>query len=67
MSIEDAIPVIQLSRKKKDKRVFGVLGAPTRNTNNILFLGFIEKEKRKRKKVQGRSGRSGSKIQNSQE
>ena len=34
ISIEDAIPVVALSRKKKDKRVFGVLGAPKRNTNN---------------------------------
>jgi hypothetical protein len=32
--IEDAIPIVQLSRKKKDKRVFGVFGAPNRNTNN---------------------------------
>jgi hypothetical protein len=32
--IEDAIPVVQLSRKKKDKCVFGVLGDPTRNTND---------------------------------
>jgi hypothetical protein len=34
ISIEDAIPVVALSRKKKDKRVFGVLGDPKRNTNN---------------------------------
>ena len=34
IAIEDAIPVVALSRQKKDKRVFGVLGAPTRNTNN---------------------------------
>jgi hypothetical protein len=34
ISIEDAIPVVALSRKKKDKRVFGVLGLPTRKTNN---------------------------------
>jgi hypothetical protein len=32
--IEDAVPIVRLSRKKKDKRVFGVLGAPKRNTNN---------------------------------
>ncbi len=32
--IEDAIPVVALSRKKKDKRVFGVLGMPNRRTNN---------------------------------
>jgi len=35
IKIEDAIPVIQLSRKKKDKRVFGVLGDPSRRTNDI--------------------------------
>ena len=34
ISVEDAVPVVALSRKKKDKRVFGVLGAPKRNTNN---------------------------------
>jgi hypothetical protein len=34
INIEDAVPIIQLSRKKKDKRVFGVLGAPKRSTNN---------------------------------
>ena len=34
ITIEDAIPIVQLSRTKKDKRVFGVLGAPTRSTNN---------------------------------
>jgi hypothetical protein len=34
ISIEDAIPVVALSRKKKDKRVFGVLGDPKRSTNN---------------------------------
>jgi hypothetical protein len=38
ISIEDAIPVVALSRKKKDKRVFGVLGAPKRNTNNMNRL-----------------------------
>jgi hypothetical protein len=32
--IEDALPIIQLSRKKKDKRVFGVLGDPNRINNN---------------------------------
>jgi hypothetical protein len=26
LTIEDALPMIELSRKKKDKRVFGVLG-----------------------------------------
>ena len=34
IAIEDAVPVVALSRKKKDKRVFGVLGTPKRNTNN---------------------------------
>lgn len=34
IAIEDAIPMVALSRKKKDKRVFGVLGEPTRNGNN---------------------------------
>ena len=34
ISVEDAIPVIALSRKKKDKRVFGVLGDPKRSSNN---------------------------------
>ena len=32
--IEDAIPIVQLSRIKKDKRVYGVFGSPTRSTNN---------------------------------
>ncbi len=34
INIEDALPIIQLSRTKKDKRVFGVLGDKGR-TNNI--------------------------------
>jgi hypothetical protein len=34
ITIEDAIPIVQLCRVKKDKRVYGVLGSPTRNTNN---------------------------------
>jgi hypothetical protein len=38
ITIEDAVPIVQFSRKKKDKRVFGVLGEPTRNTNNINRL-----------------------------
>ena len=33
ITIEDALPIIELSRKKKDKRVFGVLGAAKRNVN----------------------------------
>ncbi len=34
ITIEDAVPVVRLSRQMKDKRVFGVLGTPKRNTNN---------------------------------
>ena len=34
ITIEDAVPVVALSRKKKDKRVFGVFGGTKRNTNN---------------------------------
>jgi len=33
ITIEDAVPIIQLSRKKKDKRVFGVIGDPRRNNS----------------------------------
>jgi len=29
--IEDALPIVKLSRKKKEKRVFGVLGKSSRN------------------------------------
>ena len=32
--IEDAVPIVRLSRVKKDKRVYGVFGSPTRSTNN---------------------------------
>jgi hypothetical protein len=32
--VEDAHPIIQLSRTKKDKRVFGVLGRKNRNNSN---------------------------------
>jgi hypothetical protein len=32
--IEDAHPTVELSRKKKDKRVFGVLGLNTRNNSS---------------------------------
>ena len=31
ITIEDALPMIELSRKRKDKRVFGVVGAAKRN------------------------------------
>jgi len=33
ITIEDALPMIELSRTKKDKRVFGVLGDPKRNNS----------------------------------
>jgi hypothetical protein len=33
ITIEDALPMIELSRTKKDKRVFGVLGLPSRNNS----------------------------------
>jgi len=33
ITIEDALPIIQLSRTKKDKRVFGVLGMASRNNS----------------------------------
>ena len=33
ITIEDALPMIELSRKKKDKRVFGVLGSKVRQNN----------------------------------
>ncbi len=34
ITIEDVLPIIQLSRTRKDKRVFGVLGDLNRSTNN---------------------------------
>jgi hypothetical protein len=34
ITIEEAIPIIQLCKVRKDKRVYGVLGSPTRSTNN---------------------------------
>ena len=34
ITIEEAIPIVQLCRVKKDKRVYGVLGSPDRNSNN---------------------------------
>ena len=33
ITIEDTHPIVQLSRKKKDKRVFGVLGMANRNNS----------------------------------
>ena len=43
ITIEDAVPIVQLSRKRKDKRVFGVFGEPTRSTNdkNRLIVNSI--------------------------
>jgi len=34
ITYEDAVPIVELSRRKKDKRIFGVLGLPNRATNN---------------------------------
>jgi len=34
ITYEDAVPIVELSRRKKDKRIFGVLGLPNRSTNN---------------------------------
>jgi hypothetical protein len=34
ITYEDAVPIVELSRCKKDKRIFGVLGLPTRISNN---------------------------------
>jgi hypothetical protein len=34
ITIEDSIPIVQLCKVRKDKRVYGVLGSPTRSTNN---------------------------------
>ena len=33
ITIEDALPIVQLSRKRKDKRVFGVLGMSSRDNS----------------------------------
>ena len=33
ITIEDALPIVQLSRQKKDKKVFGVLGMSTRSNS----------------------------------
>jgi hypothetical protein len=35
ITLEDALPIVQLSRKRKDKRVFGVFGLPKRNNSRI--------------------------------
>jgi hypothetical protein len=34
ITIEDAVPIVRLSRQRKDKRVFGVFGGAKRSTNN---------------------------------
>ena len=34
ITYEDAVPIVELSRRKKDKRIFGVFGLPTRISNN---------------------------------
>jgi hypothetical protein len=34
IAIEDAVPIVRLSRQRKDKRVFGVFGGVKRSTNN---------------------------------
>ncbi len=44
ITVEDALPKIELSRKRKDKRVFGVLG-DKRRTNNRAERLVQEKEK----------------------
>jgi hypothetical protein len=38
ITIEDSLPIIELSRKKKDKRVFGVMGMPSRNNSRAERL-----------------------------
>jgi hypothetical protein len=34
IAVEDAVPIVRLSRQRKDKRVFGVFGGTKRSTNN---------------------------------
>ena len=34
ITYEDAVPIVELSRRKKDKRIFGVFGLPNRASNN---------------------------------
>jgi hypothetical protein len=43
ITIEDALPIIQLSRKKKDKRIFGVVGASRRKNSrpNKLIINSV--------------------------
>jgi hypothetical protein len=38
ITIEDALPIVQLSRMKKDKRVFGVLGMSSRSNSRYERL-----------------------------
>ena len=38
ITIEDSLPMVELSRKKKDKRVFGVMGMPSRNNSRAERL-----------------------------
>ena len=38
ITIEDALPIVQLSRNKKDKKVFGVLGSAKRSNSRIERL-----------------------------
>ncbi len=38
ITIEDALPMIELSWKKKDKRVFGVMAMPNRNNSRAERL-----------------------------
>jgi hypothetical protein len=35
ITLEDALPIVQLSRQRKDKRVFGVFGLPKRNNSRV--------------------------------
>lgn len=43
ITYEDALPIVALSRKKKDKRIFGVLGLATRASNdkNRLIINSV--------------------------
>jgi hypothetical protein len=38
ITVEDALPIVQLSRNKKDKRVFGVLGSAKRSNSRAERL-----------------------------
>jgi len=43
ISVEDAVPIVQLTRQRKDKRVFGVLGLAERNNsrNERLIVNSV--------------------------